>query len=324
VTARLTVGLPVRNGERFLAEVLANLSGQTLKDLEIVVSDNASSDGTGAIARAAAAADPRISYRRQPCDVGANANFNAVFAGCDSDYVCWSAVDDLRDLDLLAACVDALDADPGAVLAQGRTRLIDAAGQVAAAPVVTARAEDPRPRVRFAEVLQTEVWCTAVFGVIRRAALDRTAMLGPFYGADKVLLAQLALLGRFCTVEDRCFYRRCHDDQSTVLDARAKARWTAGRATARPPAVVRASAAYLAAAAGADLPPRERLAALAAVARTAASRDKLAKLVRPGPYNYLGWRGRVAVDPYAGVDLTPVPGGHARSSLPPLHAEEAS
>ena len=93
---RVTVGLPVRNGENFLAETLRCFLGQTFTDFEIVVSDNASTDGTADICREFAARDPRIRYLRQGANIGAAANYNAVAEAARGELFTWTAHDDLR------------------------------------------------------------------------------------------------------------------------------------------------------------------------------------------------------------------------------------
>jgi glycosyltransferase involved in cell wall biosynthesis len=306
-TPRLTIGLPVRNGEAFLDAALTNLTASDLDGLVVTISDNASTDATEEIARAAAARDPRIRYHRQAVDVGANRNFNDLARRCTTPLFKWAAVDDLVDPRLIEHCVDVLEAEPGVVLAYGTPQLIDEEGvELVQAVEDRARATQSDPLDRFRDVLANEVWCTPVFGVIRHHVLARTALLRPFYGADKVLLSELSLLGAFRRVDDR-FYRRCHDDQSTVLAAGAKARWTTGRSRAhRVPAVVRATAAYTGVAAAAELPLRDRARAIGAVGSLVVRGDKIRKLVRPGPYNYLGWRGRSG-HAYEGLDLRRAP-----------------
>ena len=86
---RLSIGLPVYNGEEYLAESLDALLGQTYEDFELVISDNASTDGTQEICREYAARDSRIRYLRLPRNIGAAPNHNYVFdrvaaASCSS------------------------------------------------------------------------------------------------------------------------------------------------------------------------------------------------------------------------------------------------
>lgn len=306
VRAQLAVGLPVRNGEAYLEHALSGLTASDVDGLVVVVNDNASTDRTSEIARDIAARDPRVRYRRHDHNLGANANFNDVFRACRSTYFKWAAVDDVCSPGLLTACQDRLRSDPGLVLAHGFPRLIDETGAVLAAEVEQGpRATADDPVDRFRDVLLEEVWCTPVFGVFRSEALLRSGLLRPFYGADKVLLAEVALLGRFARLEDVTFYRRCHDDQSTVLDARAKAAWSTGSQRAsRRPDVLAAVRAYTAVALGADLPVRQRARALAAVARLAMGADKFRKLLLPGPYNYFGWTGRSGRQAYDQLQLT--------------------
>ena len=77
---RLTVGLPVFNGEDYLAEALESLLAQTFTDFELIISDNASTDGTEQICRRYAARDPRVHYVRQPRNLGISANHNVLVA----------------------------------------------------------------------------------------------------------------------------------------------------------------------------------------------------------------------------------------------------
>lgn len=301
----LTVGLPVRNGARFLDACLRNLTDNELDDLVILVSDNASCDATADIARQAAQRDARVQYRRHAVDIGANGNFNFTFRSCRTSLFKWAAVDDLCAPDLLESACEALEDDEGVVLAYGHPRLIDGAGAVLAAAVENEpRAAGGDAALRFNDVLAHEVWCTPIFGVMRTSALRRTSLLRPFYGADKVLLAELSLLGRFVRVPPP-FYRRCHDDQSTVLGARAKARWSRGGGGATAvPAVLSATQAYLALAAGSTLPLSNRARALTGVGRMALRWEKVGKLIRPGPYNYLGLATSSSPAAYAGLDRT--------------------
>jgi hypothetical protein len=200
-------------------------------------------------------------------------------------------------------CLDALDDDPDASLAFSRTTLIDDVGRTVAEQVHDAdRASAPDPIDRFADIVQNEAWCMPVFGVIRSEALARTRLLLPFYGADRVLLAELALAGHFRRVEGPEFLRRCHAEQSTVMSVDEKARWTTGVVRrVSVPAPLKATVAFSSAVWRADVSSSDRNRALTILARHATRR--LDRVIRPGPYNYLGWRGRNPVHPYAHLDM---------------------
>ena len=297
----LTVGLPVYNGERFLAPALAALLGQDL-DFELLIADNASTDATEEICRAAAERDARVRYHRHRENLGANRNFNWLAEEQRSPFFRWAAADDLLRGPVLSRCLDALRGAPDAALAFTETILIDADGAPVRERIDDAdRGAAADPVDRFVDVLRNEVWCVAVFGVIRADLLDRTRLLRPFYGADRVLLAELALLGRFVRVDGPAFLRRCHDDQSTSMSVAEKARWTVGAGRLAVPAPALATAAFLQLAAQAPIGPRRRAAAVGAVLGHAGARVE--RLVRPGPFNYFGWRGRRPAHPTDHLDL---------------------
>ena len=114
---RVTVGMPVRNGEPYLAEALDAILGQTLREIELVIADNASSDGTERLVRERARRDPRVRFIRSDVNLGAAANYNRVLALARSPYFKWAASDDLIAPTFLERALEALEGDPGAVLA---------------------------------------------------------------------------------------------------------------------------------------------------------------------------------------------------------------
>ena len=223
---RVSIGLPVYNGQAYLGHAVESLLGQTYRDFELIVSDNASTDGTEAICRTFAKRDGRVRYVRQAHNVGAAENFNRTAELACGEYFRWAAHDDVCGPRLLERCVEALDANPRAVLAQGRAAIIDPDEQVIATPDGQENTEllDPAremdsvdPARRFYDLLLRTKWCFEIFGLIRRATLMRTHLHESFYGSDKVILASLCLSGEFATVPEALFYRRHHPASSTGM-----------------------------------------------------------------------------------------------------------
>lgn len=234
-TPRLSIGLPVYNGEHFLAETLSCLLGQTFGDFELIVCDNASMDGTREICLDHAARDPRVRYERNPRNLGAMANFNRAFELGRAPLFKWAAHDDLYAPSYLAECIGILDRHPDVVLAQTGTAFIgedgmefawDAASEAYIDPLTGIRqrpdsphiATGPKPAERFWQVLSGALWGTHMFGVIRRPMLERTHLMANFVSSDRALLAELALLGRFESCEERLFRKRFHRQVSYALD----------------------------------------------------------------------------------------------------------
>ena len=126
---RVSVGLPVYNGERYLRLAIDSILAQTFEDFELIISDNASTDHTEEICREYAARDPRVIYIRQPRNRGGAWNFNHVVELARGEYLKWAAHDDVLAPTFLKECVAALDRLPGTVLASPRTVKIDESGK---------------------------------------------------------------------------------------------------------------------------------------------------------------------------------------------------
>ena len=204
----VSVGVPVYNGERFLPRALDSLLGQSLSDLELIVSDNASTDGTQAICEEYRRRDPRFRYVRQPVNIGAPRNWNAVVHEARGTFFKWASASDYVAPAMLETCVAAMRADPGIVLCHGLTQLVDEREQpieVYGGDVVF---DQPRASERFLQVSQLLALNNAQCGVIRLDALRRTGLDRTYPSGDMALMAELALYGKFHLVPEVMLYRR--------------------------------------------------------------------------------------------------------------------
>jgi glycosyltransferase involved in cell wall biosynthesis len=224
-TPRVSIGLPVRNGADYLERQLETLLTQDFHDFELVISDNASSDATETICRAAAARDHRIRYHRVETNRGLAWNWNRTFELSRAPYFKWAAHDDEHDVTFLRRCVEVLEADPTVVCCHSASVDIDEQGTVVRTwPQRTLPASD-RPHVRLADILRPFP-CLQIFGVMRSSALERTGLHRPFPESDHALLAELVLLGRIVELPEPLFRRRDHAERSVRLHPRQRARWT--------------------------------------------------------------------------------------------------
>ena len=206
---RLTLGLPVYNGERYLAASLDALLAQTFTDFQLIISDNGSTDRTGEIARHYEAADPRVRYVHHPENRGSTFNHNYVVEQARGEFFKWVSDDDLYAPDLLQRCIDALDSRPEIVLAHAWTAFIDDAGTITD-PIEYALTTDvPDPVERFRSVLYTDGG-DDIYGVIRTSVLRQIAPFGSYHWADRTFVGELALHGRFHNVPDYLYFRRDH------------------------------------------------------------------------------------------------------------------
>jgi glycosyltransferase involved in cell wall biosynthesis len=191
----VSVGLPVYNGERYLAQALDAMLAQDLEDFELIVSDNASEDATGEIVREYAASDPRVRYFRNDRNVGLTRNFNRVFELSSGKYFKWTAHDDWHPEQTLRVCTEVLEGDPSAVLCATAVAIIDEDGTVFEEWHPSADLRAPEPHTRLHRLLWSLGETHHLFSVMRADALRRTPLYRNFLGADRVLLAQLALMG---------------------------------------------------------------------------------------------------------------------------------
>ncbi len=206
---RLTVGLPVYNGENYLAESIDALLGQSYEDFELIISDNASTDSTADICRRYVKQDSRVSYFRQPRNVGLAPNHNFVANRARGELFKWASNDDLYGRELLERCVAALDERPQVVLAHSWTAMIDGSGTVTKAldyPLATA---SPRAPERFRSML-FDSGGDDDGGVMRTEVLRRTAMKDSYHHSDRTIITELALNGPFYQVPEWLYFRRDH------------------------------------------------------------------------------------------------------------------
>ena len=213
--ARVTIGLPVFNGEQFLPAAIDSLLKQTYSDFELVISDNGSTDGTETICRDSAAKDRRVRYYRGNRNRGSVWNFNRVFTLAQAEYFKWAACDDICVPEYVGACVEVLDSDASVVLCYSETILIDERGrELGRYTDRCTDADSSIPHERFRDLIGNLGLSNPMFGLIRANALRRTAVIANYIGSDLVLLAEIALLGRFYKIPSDLFFRRDHPQKS--------------------------------------------------------------------------------------------------------------
>lgn len=227
---RVSIGLPVYNGARYLAATIDSILSQDFGDWELILSDNASTDRTGEICRGYAARDPRVRYFRHERNLGAGPNYDSCFHKSRGTYFKWAAHDDCLAPDYLSKAVAALDAAPDAVLCTVGITEIGPDGEVLRTysnsfPGVSS----PSAAVRFGAVIHARHQCEDFFGLYRRAALVGSGLHDNYSGSDRVLLAEMALRGPWVGVPDPLFLHREHEGRYTrailLQDRRQAALW---------------------------------------------------------------------------------------------------
>jgi glycosyltransferase involved in cell wall biosynthesis len=221
----VSVGLPVFNGEAFLEDAIRSTLEQKLDDLELILCDNASQDRTAEICCDYAARDPRIHYVRNPRNLGAAANYNLAFSHARGRYFKWLAHDDRMTPTFLAKTYRMLEEREDAVLCNTVVSYIDSSGtQIGLYDSQLLGADLLSPSARFAWMVLRSHSCVDFFGLIRREALRDSLLHGAFHGADRALLAQLALRGRMIQLPAPLLALREHPGRYTRAQQRASDR----------------------------------------------------------------------------------------------------
>ncbi len=214
MTPKVSIGLPVYNGENFIRPAIDCLLGQTFGDFELIISDNASTDSTEAICRQYEIRDPRVRYIRNAANVGLVRNFNQAFELSRAPYFKWAAHDDVYAPTYLQRCVDVLDRDPSVVLVYSKASIINDVGEIVGERVYPALVDDEDPATRFKRVLWVDLGSPPIFGLVRSEILRKTPLMGCSYAGDQIILAELALRGRFHQIGEFLHLHREHRHRS--------------------------------------------------------------------------------------------------------------
>ncbi len=260
-TPRLTIGMPVFNGEKFIGTAIESLLAQTFTDFELIITDNGSTDLTQSICESFAKLDERVKYMRYDQNRGAIANFNGLVALARGEYFKWAAHDDVCEPTYIEECVKVLDENAEIVWVHCDSDMIDEQGVswLDRMPVDDEEIEidglgnrkwwglprmdhaHNRPSKRFAGVLLGTRWCVDSYGVIRMKSLRQTRLYPNLYGSEKVLIGELSLLGKTYQIPKVLFNQRVHPAASAYQESEtAQEQFVAAR-DARPFTVTRLS-----------------------------------------------------------------------------------
>jgi len=214
---KVSIGVPVYNGEKYLEMALDSILSQDYKDFELIISDNASTDRTEEICRIYAEKDPRILYYRERENRGAPWNFNKVFELSTGEYFRWHCADDYIGSELLRRCVDVLDTKQEVVLCYPRAIRVNEKNQYIAHYDNNLDLRFPAAKERFRKFNNNVGLCIVQYGLIRSCVLKKTSLFGNYIGSDVVFLGELTLYGQFHEIPETLFFVRLHPQASTSI-----------------------------------------------------------------------------------------------------------
>lgn len=224
-TPLVAVGLPVYNGERYIAQAIESILHQDFLDLELIISDNNSTDRTGEICLSYQRRDKRIKYHRFNENMGMQINFLSVLGRCTSEFFMFTTHDDLREKTYVKNCLDILLDDASVALAHSRSKMLDRDSRFMGIAQDQLHAGQESPKERFRQVIWQIGMCNAFLGIFRFSVLKKLTSWGKSLFADNLLLAETALLGKIIQIEESLFIRRLtrnynynsHEERNTQL-----------------------------------------------------------------------------------------------------------
>ncbi|MEF2232201.1 MAG: glycosyltransferase family 2 protein [Pseudodesulfovibrio sp.] len=202
---RVSIGMPVHNGAARMRRAVDSLLAQDFKDFELVISDNASTDGTWEICREYAARDPRVRISRNAENQGIMSNFKKVLALSEGEYFMWAAIDDLWLPSFLTRLVADLDGHPRAGVTLCRFDVVDDEGRPMFTFGLDGRSDPNRlGRVGTALLFYSPLKVNYYFyGLFRRALLEaHIGEYAPIVAVERWFLAKLALVAPFRYVDE--------------------------------------------------------------------------------------------------------------------------
>lgn len=221
---KVSVGLPVYNGETYLPNTLKRLLEQDFEDFELIISDNASTDRTSDICRTFARQDVRVRYVRNEANIGLAANHNRTVELSRGQFFKWAAHDDDFPRRMLARFVDAFEEGPPSIgVVYSRCEYIDELGNVDSVDSDGVDRDDPWPHKRLAHLLRNVHMYNSPYGLIRLDVLRRTRLHGLYPMSDHVLLSELAMLGVFVELPEPLLRIRRHPGRTFTANKSAKA-----------------------------------------------------------------------------------------------------
>lgn len=204
----VAIGLPVYNGEKYIAQAIESILSQDFCDFELIISDNHSTDKTREICLSYQRKDGRVNYHRFDQNMGMLINFHSVLGRATSEFFMFATYDDLREGSYIGKCMKPLLDDPCAALVYSRSKVLDADSNFLGIAQDLLHADQESPRERFRQVIWELGMCNAFLGIFRLSILKKLKSWNTSLFSDTVLLAETSLLGKIIQIEEPLFIRR--------------------------------------------------------------------------------------------------------------------
>lgn len=202
---KVCIGLPTHNRAHTLKQAISSILNQDYEHIELVISDNASSDNTQKLCKEFSNQDKRIKYIRQSKNIGATNNFIEVLNNSSCEFFLWLSDDDWLDTDYISQCVKVLMEDETVSLVAGKIKYYAGNNYAYDGKVITIMHNSAPLRVfsYYSQVTDNGIF----YGVMRKEQISRVTINNTI-GGDWLIIAAIGYLGKLITLENTSAHRR--------------------------------------------------------------------------------------------------------------------
>ena len=224
----VSIGLPVYNGENYIEQCISSILSQTYKNIELIISDNASTDNTRKIVEEFQLNDPRIIISVNEINLGAQLNYDKTVHLAKGSFFKWMAHDDYIYPTFIEECVNLLLKKPELVYCQSLIEFTDdALNSIGIHKGMSDQDMHSKSAHRFRDLILKPHPCMDVFGVFRIQYLGNSLLHGGYPGSDRAYLAEMAMKGPAGFIDKPLIKIREHDNRYTqsIFSIKQKLQW---------------------------------------------------------------------------------------------------
>lgn len=198
----VSVGFPIRNGEKTLERAINSILCQTEKNFELIISDNNSNQKTKKLLIKIKNKDSRIKYYRQDKTLTIFKNFDFVLKKSTGKYFLWIAHDDSRDPDYIKNLVSSLAHDANSILAFGDLKYLNDKGS----QKIKFDFQTEKNNILNRIIKTTFIQCFHIYGVWKTEYVKKLSFNGTSWWGDLPFMMGACCLGTFKYVPGTNFY----------------------------------------------------------------------------------------------------------------------
>lgn len=206
----VTIGMPIYNAEKYLSFAIESILSQDYEHIELIISDNASTDSSHNICDYFASIDSRIQYTREEINKGSAFNFEKVLKLASGKYFMWAAHDDLFDKTYISKCVSMLDRYPNAIECVSDVMIIDENGMVKRESYDMLETMNKSLEESIGDMFKV-MWWLEMYGLYRTSSIKQHSVDFYRFGSDVTFVLNTILRGDIVKVKEPLFLYRVPD-----------------------------------------------------------------------------------------------------------------